>query len=286
MRTQQRPDHFETGAGFVVDGRTVKGFWTRSDVLAEKLDQRNWWRLRHESNPKLFKSEPVLIEFEDGLFAAAAAMPKFIATVIRDTSGISALIYRQVYRPVDSAADAEWAIAEMESGALRANTAIDLAVKLRQQKHSDPVLGVISAYLYDSIGDIDSIRRMAFYYTEHRQPIPYDIALLAQLRGERHNGLLRAYVPAVSEREAHTKLEQTYEWTHSATPAAVGEVGGLWPWMRQGWPFLNDPTDDGSTLVTRGLIELSRHLTPGRFTTLSREGAVELARIFNLVSRG
>jgi len=102
MRTQQRPDHFETGAGFVVDGRAVKGIWTRADVLAEKIDQRNWWRLRHKSNSKLLNSEPMLIEFVDGVFAAAAAMPKFIATVMCDTSGISALIYRRSrnYGPV------------------------------------------------------------------------------------------------------------------------------------------------------------------------------------------
>lgn len=289
IRTQQRPDHFETGAGFVVDGRAVKGIWTRADVLAEKLNQRNWWQLRHKSNPKLLNSEPVLIEFIDHLFAATAAMPTFIATVMRDTTGIPAVIYRRArnYGSVNTATAAEWAIAEMESGALRADATTDLAVKLRQEKHSDPVLGVISAYLYDSIGDIDNIRRMAFYYTESGQPIPYDIALLAQVRGELgDNGILRAHVPAVSKRNARTEAEQEYSWTRSATRASVGEVGGFWPWMRQGWPFLDDPSDDGSTLVTRGLIEVTRHLAPGRFTTLDREGAAELARIFNLVRRG
>src|SRR6185503_14302977 len=106
-----------------------------------------------------------------------------------------------------------------------------------------PVLGIISAYLYDSIGDIDSIRRMAFYYTIHSQPIPYDIAMLAQLRGEWvSSDVLLAHVPAVSERDARTEAEKRNSWTHLATPAAIGEVGGFWPWMRQGWPFLDDPS--------------------------------------------
>lgn len=124
---------------------------------------------------------------------------------------------------------------------------------------------------------------MAYHYVSYGQPIPYDIALLARLRGKlRNDGILRAHVAAVNKREARTEAEQEYKWTHSATPAVDGEVGGLWPWMRQGWPFLDDPSADESTLVTRGLVEVGRHLTPGRFTTVDRVGGIELARIFNL----
>jgi hypothetical protein len=224
----------------------------------------------------------VLIEFEDGMFAAMTALPEFIATVLRDERGISALIYRPVYELPGTASAAEFAIAKMESGALRADAATDLAVNLRQMKHVDPVLGVISAYLYDSIGDIDNIRRMAFYYVEHHQPIPYDIALLALLRGEWREGLLWAHVPAVGKRRPRTETEGANEWTHSATSATAGQVGGLWPWMRQGWTFLDDPSDDGSTLIRPGLIELIRHLVPGRFAMFDAEGGLELARLFGL----
>jgi hypothetical protein len=224
----------------------------------------------------------VLIEFEDGMFAATAALPQFIATVLRDGRGISALIYRPVYEAPDTAAAAEFAIAQMESGALRADDATNLAVELRKMKHADPVLGVISAYLYDAIGDIDNIRRMACYYVEENQPIPYDIALLAQLRGEWRDGLLWARVPPVGKRDPRTEGERSAEWTYSATKATAGLVGGLWPWMRQGWTFLDDPADDGSTLITPGLIELTRHLDRARFATLDAEGGSELARIFNL----
>ena len=197
------------------------------------------------------------------MFAATTALPGFIASVLRDERGISALIYRQVDAMADTAATAELAIAKMESGALRVDDATDLAVNLRQMKHVDPVLGVISAYLYDSIGDIDNIRRMAFYYLANNQSIPYDIALLAQVRAEWRDGLLWAHVPAVSNREPRTEAERSAEWTHSATPERIGEVGGLWPWMRQGWTFLDDPADDGSTLIRPGLVELIGHLVPG-----------------------
>src|SRR5262249_25368199 len=157
---------------------------------------------------------------------------------------------------------------------------------LRQSKHIDPVLGVISAYLYDSIGDIESIRRMAYYYTQHYQPIPYDIALLAQLQAKRTEEGLQVHVPAVAEREPRTKAEKRHRWTYSATPQWDGLAGGLWPWMRQGWAFLDDAADDGSSLIAPGLLKLRRHLQPARFATFDRTGGELLAGLFGLTAHG
>jgi hypothetical protein len=282
MRSQPRPERFETRAGFAVDGPPIRGIWTTPDVFAQSHGDPNWWRLMHRSDSMLLRSAPMLIEFADGTFAAAAAIPHFIGAVLRDERGVSALIYRSVYGGRDTGRLAERAIDQMESGALRAKDKTSLAVDLREGKHFDPVLGVISAYLYDSIGDVDSIRRMAFYYVERGQPIPFDIAMLAQLRGEWRDGLLWAHVPRVEPSAPTAGVENPPEWTYAATPDASGEVGGLWPWMRQGWTFLDEPAEDGSTLVTPGLIEIDAHLMPGRFTTLDPMGGRELARIFNL----
>jgi len=152
-------------------------------------------------------------------------------------------------------------------------------------KHVDPVLGIISAYLYDSIGDIENIRRMAFYYVKHGQPIPYDIALLGQLRGEWRDGVLSAKVPTVSKREPRTEAEGANTWTFSDTPATAGEVAGLWPWMRQGWTFLDDPADNGSALIRTGLLNLTRNLAPGRFAAFDFEGGHRLARMFSLSNK-
>jgi hypothetical protein len=102
---------------------------------------------------------------------------------------------------------------------------------------------------------------------------------------QRDGGVLWAHVPAVAKRKPRTGTEDRNEWTYSATPAAVGEVGGLWPWMRQGWTFLDDPADDGSTLILPGLIELSRFLRPARFASLDNEGGQGLIRLFNLSNR-
>lgn len=224
----------------------------------------------------------MLIEFEDGLIAAVTAIPRFIATILRERRGISALIYRHIDTPLETAAAAEKALAEMESGALRANDATDLATALRRGKHNDPMLGVLSAYLYDSIGDVDNIRRMAFFYAQFNQEIPYDIALLAQLPCVLRGGSLRAHVPPVHAREARTQSEQSYDWTHSATLPREGKVGGRWPWMRQGWAFLEDAVENDSALVPPKLVDISQHLAPSRFTLIDQVGARKLAEIFNL----
>jgi hypothetical protein len=144
---------------------------------------------------------------------------------------------------------------------------------------------VLSAYLYDSIGDIDNIRRTAWFYQDHHQPIPYDVALLAQLTGRRGNHVLHASIPAVSKREPRTDQERRFAWTYDAMPAAEGVVGGFWPMMRQGWTFLDDPSDDGSSLVLPGIVELIPSLTPARFATLDARGGEKLANLFGLVRR-
>jgi hypothetical protein len=226
---------------------------------------------------------PVLIELASGAFAAATALPDFIASVVATDRGVAALVYREVHSAPEVGRATEDAIGRLERGALRADDATDLAVELRQGKHVDPVRGVISAYLYDSIGDVESVRRMAFYYIRHGQPIPYDIALLAQLEGTlRTDGLLWATVPAVPSRKPRTEQEARVHWTHSATQETAGVVGGLWPWLRQGWALLDDPAADGSTLVLPGLIELAAEITPARFTTLRPAGGRQLASVFKL----
>src|SRR5258708_12817629 len=93
---------------------------------------------------------PVLIQFADGLFAAVTALPGFIASIICDEKGVAALVYREVYSPETSAAAPESAISELERGGLRADAATNFAVELRQLKHADPVLALISAYLHYS----------------------------------------------------------------------------------------------------------------------------------------
>jgi hypothetical protein len=287
LRTQDQPGPFEIPSVFAVEGEAVVGIWAPRDVIADAHSRPGWWRLRPENGGVLQLPAPVLIELASDVFAAATALPEFNASVVATDRGVAALVYREVNAPPQAAGVTEDAIGKLERGGMRADEITDLAVDLRQGKHADPIRGVISAYLYDSIGDVESIRQMAFYYILNGQAIPYDIALLAQLQGERRNdGLLWATVPAIPSREPRTKLESRVDWAHSATREATGVVGGIWPWLRQGWAFLDDPAADGSTLVLPGLVEVAAELTPARFTTLYHSAGRHLASVFNLRAYG
>jgi len=286
LKRQKRPQRFETGSGFAIDGEKVKAVWTSRDVIAGAPQRPDWWHIgsRSRNDLRLEKPVPVLIELASGRFAAATALPEFVASLVVGPRGVSGLVYRAIYGRPEDATATERALGQMERGALRADAATDLAIALRQGKHADPVRGVISAYLYDSIGDVDNIRRMAFFYLQRRQPIPYDIALLAQLKGGRlRDGGLWATVPAVRRGTPRTEGEDRFRWTYSATARAKGPVGGLWPCLRQGWSLLDDPAPDGSTLVLPGLIELTNRLTSARFTTLDKAGGLQLIRLFELI---
>jgi hypothetical protein len=193
-------------------------------------------------------------------------------------------VYREISSGKETGEIAAQAIAQMESGSLRVDSIADLTVDLRQLKHADPTLGVISAYLYDSVGDIESIRRMAYYYIDNFQAIPYDIALLAQVEGRRNaEGLLEVTVPEVSARAPLTEKERQFTWTFEQTPSRSGVVGGFWPWMRQGWTFLDDPSDSELGLIDPAISAVRSQLTSARFTTFTEKGGTDLVKLLGMV---
>ena len=281
MRAQTRPAGFETGSGFAIEGATVRAIWTPQGVSAEPRHEDNWWRLfdAHDTDGHLAQPAPCLIELDDASFVAASALPDFIATLLCDSRGAAALVYRPAHADPDAGVLSEDAISRLEDGAIRSDAVSELATALRQSNHANPVLGAICAYLYDAVGDLASIRAMAAFFANRGAPIPYDVALMAQLKGTLYNGALHVDIPAI----AAPPPDRDGGWT--ATPASSGIVGGLWPWLRQGWAFLDDPADDGSTLVLPGVSELMGELKPGRFTTLTTAGGERLAELFGLAER-
>ena len=112
--------------------------------------------------------------------------------------GVSALVFSARHERRSDVEATARVLAQLESGSLRADDKIDIATRLRREKPADPVPGVISASLYDSVGDTDSIRRMAYFYAQCAQPIPCDIALLGQLQGRWSGGELWVTVPSVA----------------------------------------------------------------------------------------
>ena len=117
---------------------------------------------------------------------------------------------------------------------ITADDAPRIAGALRVAKHQDPLVGIVAAYLYDSIGDVDNNRRMCWYYSYHRQDVPFDIALLARAPIERNGDAFIVHVPATREVEGDGP-----SYTREATPAATVGIAGIAPLLRAGWARLS-----------------------------------------------
>ncbi|MFL5296328.1 MAG: hypothetical protein ACJ798_08100 [Phenylobacterium sp.] len=281
LRSGSLPSGSDVSSGLSVIGHDAPRLWLQQGPLADAIGPGSW-SIKDQGSYTLAEPAAALVEFSDGRFAATVALRDFFGSLVRDEYGVTGLVYRDLHMPRKSDAPVEEALDALESGALRGEAATDLAVKLREWKHADPVLGVISAYLYDAIGDVDSIRRMASFYARYGEAIPYDLALLGGLSGTRTGQAFTVQVPEVMAREPRTQEESKKSWTHCAMPACVGVVGGLWPWMRQGWIFLDDPSDAGSPLILPGLTELRSSLMRSRFATFEKDAALQLASLCGL----
>lgn len=275
-RNEKSPTHFETGSGFSLAGGKAKRALVGPEAVAERDDNNpDWWRVRDEKLFVLRRPLPLLVELEDGRWLGTAAIPNFIQTFTVDEAGAVSVIYRPMNQP-GAERRAEEAVARLRAGIVKAGAAYDYAVELRYGKHQDPMLGVLAAYLYDSQGDVDSIRQIGFYYARSNQPIPFDVAMLARVKAERRSGLIVAKIPKVAKREPRTENEANNNWSYDATEAIEGVVAGAFPWLRQGWTLV----DDGDQpLMAEGLERVRDYLTSAPFTTLTREGGALLSQI-------
>jgi len=280
----ERPTHYETGAGFSIAGARALTVRLGDAAIAQDERDRMWWRIAppldeqpgpHWSNWRLALPLPLLVELEDGRWIGAAALPDFVATFTVTPQGASSLVYRVMWGG-GSANVTEAAVAALRAGTLAQDAALDYAIQLRQEKFADPILGVIAAYLYDARADTESIRQIAYFHAERGQAIPYDVALLGRLPVTRDaNGVLIATVPAVAARTPRTDLERAYGWTTAATPEVLAPVAGAFPWLRQGWAQL----DDDDPIALPGLADLAPHLGAAAFTTLDAAGGKRLGEI-------
>jgi hypothetical protein len=190
-----------------------------------------------------------------------------------DELGAQAVIYRSMDMPLSP--DTERMMARLRAGALRREEAPKLVELLRGSKHLDPMLGVLAAYLHDSMGDLDNVRRTAFFFAQNGQPIPFDIALLGRLQAHRDaTGLVHVTVPPVSEAEGTRSIPS---YMKCSTIAIEGVLAGAFPWLRQGWGRL-DP-EGRPDLYLPGLAQLTPYLLPAPFTTLTAMGGSQLSHL-------
>lgn len=173
-------------------------------------------------------------------------------------------------------------IADLQAGNISADQVDDIAVKLREAKHINPTLGAIASYLYDYTGDIDSIRRMAYFYCHYYQPMPFDVAFMGLLstKDVGRNGFV-VDVPPVPARPQSPTNDRLPAWVTRATDEMSGQVAGLWPWLRQGWQFMEDPAPQEKA-AAEGLRDVAKFLLPSQFSSFREQGARILIDRFNL----
>lgn len=283
FQAEKRPDHFETGAGFTVSGADAVRGLLGASAKANHLGDTGWWRIEPgdpavrdpwwTGGSRLRHPRPLLVELVDGRWVGAAALPNYVLSFTLDDAGAQAVIYRPMGMP--DLPDTEAAMAQLRAGGLGREQAPELVEQLHAAKHTDPMLGVLAAYLHEAMGDLANVHRTAFYFAERGEPIPFDIALLGRLAGQWDaDGLVRVMIPPVAEAEGARNIPG---YMKNATPQVEGVLAGAFPWLRQGWALL-DP--DGRTdLYPAGLAEIAAHLLPAPFTTLDIQGGVRLASL-------
>jgi len=156
------------------------------------------------------------------------------------------------------------ALKAMSDGIITSDDVVRLGHSLRVGKHIDPMLGVVSAYLYAQVGNVDSIRRMAFFYRSHGQRVPFDIALLGRLPLRRTRAGFSVAVPAVSATPNRFRDPEAPAFTWCATDATEVEVAGLTPFLRAGWQLLGR----SEHAIHRRCDELMAHLSNSAIATL------------------
>lgn len=272
-------DYLTDGTNLVVLGQTPKRIWAPAFVRRNGGPKRtSEYRVDVGSAAAL----QVLIEFGDGVVASAVVYERLITVLSRDKHGVIGWTcvnrWMEVQPQLESSIEV---IANLQLGNLPADQVDGIASELREMKHVNPTLGAVSSYLYDYTGDIDSIRRMAYFYCYHRQAIPFDIAFMGLLAFNSHHLGYQCDVPAVGARKPSLRNAVLPDWVIRATPSARGDVAGLWPWLRQGWQFIEDPEPE-EKVPAESLRDVIPFLMPSQFSSFRKEGAEILIRKFHL----
>ncbi|MBS1001634.1 caspase family protein [Acetobacter persici] len=274
---EQRRFHSHTN--LVVLGRPPVRIWTS---MAESLGTRS--RGSHEWYVEFpFQdSAQILIEFDDGIFASAVVYKDLITILSCDKYGVigwaCADRWAEAQRQISSSVEA---ITNLQMGTFTADQVDSIAAQLREMKHLNPILGAISSYLYDYSGDIDSIRRMAYFYCHYNQSIPFDIAYMGLLRVHWNGRGYSAEVPSVTARDVSLVSGELPHWVTRATDQISGSVAGLWPSLRQGWEFVEEPELE-EVAFAESIRDAIPFLLPSQFTSFRREGAEILIQKFNM----
>lgn len=273
-----RPFFRDHDTNLAVLGRTPKRIWTAASAR----------RTGDPGRPSEYcirvvdGAVQVLVEFQDGVCASAIVYEDLITVLSCDERGV--IGWACVNRWMEAQPQLENSIdviAKLQLGSLSADQVDKIAAGLREMKHINPVAGAISSYLYDYSGDIDSIRRMAYFYCAYGQAIPFDVAFMGLLSMNQGRSGYQGKVPAVGARPHSTHDDSIPAWVVRATPSQRGKIAGLWPWLRQGWQFVENPEAEES-VAAYNLRDVVPFLLPSQFSSFQLEGAEILIRKFDM----
>jgi hypothetical protein len=223
----------------------------------------------------------LLVKVSDDHWAYVFAAHDFITALTVREADSASVISRQIGKNRSDYTQTETIVGRMNAQLIWGDEAYDCAADIRRNKHRDFVLGSIAAHLYDSVCDTDNIRRIAAYYAEEHQLVPFDVAILT---GDRidiaRNGGFILDIPDVAKREPRTELEKRYSYTfgpmsaHTAVP-----ILGTIPLLRRAWTLLEISSLSSGPLRAwqEFLINVRDGLTAAPFTTLRGSAAMHLA---------
>lgn len=245
----------------------------------ERLDAPPMFEMfRATSDPQ---GMPVLVQLADGSATPVVPYAGLYAVVMPSPLGDVFQAYGRPEAP-DQYLSMLGAIDDFAAGRLQAEDIDRLAAGVLHEQRADPMLGVICAYLYRAVADYDSIRRLAYFYAEHDQPVPFDMALLGAMQVTLEaDGTPRLQIPAVKARPVQPKASRTADPVSRATPAMQAWIGGRCPWLGLGWDYVNDPRPEWAVLV-EGLAEHARAVRHSGATVLPGKVARKLAKAWSL----
>ncbi|MEE4013418.1 caspase family protein [Roseibium sp. FZY0029] len=263
----------------VILGPTPTRLWT-TEHAADSGNKARPSEYKVDVSPQ--SATQILVEFDDGIFASTVVYDELLTVLSRDERGVigwaCASRWAEAQPQINSSIDA---ISNLQAGRLSADQVDNIAAQLREMKHVNPTLGAISSYLYDYSGDIDSIRRMAYFYCLYGQAIPFDIAYMGLLPFHRNGPAYATDVPSIAARSASPENDRLPEWVTRGTEPISGFVAGLWPWLRQGWEFVEEPENE-EVIPAEHIRDVIPYLLPSQFTSFSRDGAEILIRKFHM----
>ncbi|WP_085695315.1 MULTISPECIES: caspase family protein [unclassified Pseudomonas] len=227
---------------------------------------------------------PVLVEVTPGQFSPVVPYQGLFAVIAPNAEGDIFQAYGE-QGFAERYQEALKAIDDFAAGRLRPDSLDRLAADLRRDKHADPMLGVICAYLYRATADFDNIRRMACFYAKRGQAVPYDIALLGAMPVTKAaDGALIVQVPAVKARQSPDGGPALPNYAAQATDAVTARIGGRCPWLGLGWDYVQDPRPEWAALV-EGLAEHAAEVRRSGSTLLPKASADKLAQTWGLTPR-